>query len=126
MHLPELGQRRRELEVTAKTLEARPMRQSLGEEVHIVFERLIGGRRAHIEALPAPTTPTGDVYLHERRTRYAMPFMAAARMRDVLGRMMRGSTSRPSVSALRTSLPEIDTGFSPGWLSIKSTRPADS
>jgi hypothetical protein len=34
-------------------------------------------------------------------------------MCDVLGRMIRGSTSRPSTSAFRTSFPEIDTGFSP-------------
>src|SRR5437762_6033899 len=33
-------------------------------------------------------------------------------MCEVVGRMMRGSTSRPSSSALRTSLPEIETGFS--------------
>jgi hypothetical protein len=47
-------------------------------------------------------------------------------MCDVLGRMMRGSTSRPSTSAFRTSFPEIYTGFSPGWLSVRSTRPIDS
>src|SRR5262249_32750769 len=62
-----------------------------------------------------------------KRGRYGQdPAIAAARMRDVLGRMMRGSTSRPSVRARRTSFPEMETGFSPGWLSIRSTRPADS
>ena len=53
-------------------------------------------------------------------------FIAAARIRDVDGRMMRGSTSRPSSSAFRTSFPEMATGFSLGWLSVRSTRPADS
>jgi len=57
---------------------------------------------------------------------YAPPFIASARIFDVLDRIIRGSTSLPSNSVLRTSLPEMNTGFSSLWLSIKSTRPADS
>lgn len=54
------------------------------------------------------------------------PAIAAARMLEVLSRMIRGSTCRPSTRHLRTSLPEMKTGFSSGWLSIRSTRPSDS
>jgi hypothetical protein len=51
--------------------------------------------------------------------------IAAVRIAAVLSRMIRGSTGRPSRSALRTSLPEMNTGFSSLWLSIRSTRPSD-
>lgn len=54
-------------------------------------------------------------------------FIAAARMEDVLSRMMRGSTSLPACSVVRTSLPEMNTGFSSlGCFSIRSTRPTES
>ena len=46
--------------------------------------------------------------------------------RGWLPRMMRGSTVLPSSSVLRTSLPEMNTGFSSLCFSIRSTRPADS
>jgi len=51
--------------------------------------------------------------------------IAAMRIAEVLSRMIRGSTGRPSKSALRTSLPEMNTGFSSLWFSIRSTRPRD-
>ncbi len=57
---------------------------------------------------------------------HAFPFIASCKIAAVLSRMIRGSTGRPSISALRTSLPEMKTGFSSGWLSIRSTRPSDS
>ncbi len=57
---------------------------------------------------------------------YALPAIASARIFDVLSRMMRGSTVLPSSSDLRTSLPEMNTGFSSLWFSIRSTRPSDS
>ena len=53
-------------------------------------------------------------------------FMAAARICEVLSRMMRGSTNSPFCKVARTSLPEMKTGFSSEWFSIKSTRPSDS
>ena len=52
--------------------------------------------------------------------------IAAVRIAAVLSRMIRGSTGRPSSRDLRTSLPEMKTGFSSLWLSIRSTRPIDS
>ena len=52
--------------------------------------------------------------------------IAATRISEVLSRMMRGSTFSPSSSVWRTCLPEIKTGFSSEWFSIKSTRPSDS
>ena len=57
-----------------------------------------------------------------RDVRHHFPCIAAVRIRAVLSRMMRGSTGRPSTSALRTSLPEMNTGFSSAWFSIRSTR----
>lgn len=64
---------------------------------------------------------------HPNQAPYATPFdIASARICDVLGRMIRGSTCLPSSSVLRTSLPEMNTGFSSLWFSIKSTRPAES
>jgi len=60
-----------------------------------------------------------------RRAAY-LPAIASARIRAVLSRMIRGSTGRPSVRALRTCLPEMNTGFSSAWFSIRSTRPIDS
>ncbi len=59
------------------------------------------------------------------RTKTYLPAMASARMRAVLSRMIRGSTGRPSIRALRTSLPEMKTGFSSVWFSIRSTRLID-
>ena len=53
-------------------------------------------------------------------------FIAAERIRDVLGRMIRGSTRSPRISVARTSLPEIETGFSLGCRSVRSTRASDS
>ncbi len=66
------------------------------------------------------------MHSHSRIINYALPAIASARIFDVLGRMMRGSTCSPFKSVLRTSLPEMNTGFSSLWLSIKSTRPAES
>ena len=59
-------------------------------------------------------------------TGYFLWARARVRMRAVLSRIIRGSTGRPSNRQRRTSLPEIKTGFSFGWLSIRSTRPMDS
>ena len=53
-------------------------------------------------------------------------FMASARIADVLGRMIRGSTCSPCCKVARTCLPLMKTGFSSGWRSIRSTRPSDS
>ncbi len=53
-------------------------------------------------------------------------FIAAPRMRLVLGRMTRGSTCSALRRLARTSLPEIDTGFSSLCFSHRSTRPHDS
>ena len=46
-------------------------------------------------------------------TAYFFP-IAACRIAAVLSRMIRGSTGRPSIKALRTSLPEMNSGFSSG------------
>ena len=59
------------------------------------------------------------------RRHYAV-FIAAPRMRLVVGRMTRGSTCSAFSRDARTSLPEIETGFSSLCSSHKSTRPHDS
>ena len=66
---------------------------------------------------PLPSPPSSLPYFFA---------IAAVRIAAVLSRMIRGSTGRPSNRHLRTSLPEMNTGFSSLWLSIRSTRPADS
>ncbi len=84
--------------------------------------------RAAIQKLFS-TMPAAQAPAHPRQCpgRHGyLPCMASARIREVLSRMMRGSTSLPSTSDLRTSLPEMKTGFSSLCFSIRSTRPADS
>ena len=96
-------------------------RRAAGGKKDAARRRLARLRRGPA-TLAGPTFRGADP---ERAGAY-LPCMAAARIRDVLSRMIRGSTVVPSTRALRTSLPEMKTGFSSLCFSIKSTRPTES
>lgn len=66
--------------------------------------------------------------IHARMPRrfYACEAIAALRIFEVLGRMIRGSTGSPACNSRRISLPAIEIGFSEACSSLRSTRPTDS
>lgn len=50
--------------MTAEALEARAVGEALLQDVEVLLEGLTGGRRAHVEALPAAALGAGDVDPH--------------------------------------------------------------